>query len=66
VRGRPRPGPFTVLSRNAAPSVLVELGYLTHAREAGHLRDPHYQELLTDALVDGIAAYLQAAARNDT
>jgi N-acetylmuramoyl-L-alanine amidase len=34
VRGRPRPGPFTVLSRNAAPSVLVELGYLTHAREA--------------------------------
>jgi N-acetylmuramoyl-L-alanine amidase len=65
VRGHPRPGPFTVLSRNSAPSVLVEIGYLTHAREAGHLRDPHYQELLTDALVDGIAAYLQALTRDD-
>ena len=65
VRGSPRPGPFAVLSNNPAPSVLVEIGYLTHARESGHLRDPHYQELLTDALVDGIAAYLQAMARND-
>jgi N-acetylmuramoyl-L-alanine amidase len=60
VRGHPRMGAFTVLSANSAPSVLVELGYLTHDAESARLRDPHYQELVTDALVDGIGAYLQA------
>ena len=65
VRGTPRPGQFAVLSRNPAPSVLVEIGYLTHQREANQLRDPHYQELITDALVDGIAAYLQSVTAND-
>lgn len=62
VRGRPRAARFTVLAANAAPSILVELGYLTHGADAHRLSDPHYQELLTDALVDGIAAFLQASA----
>jgi N-acetylmuramoyl-L-alanine amidase len=60
VRGRPRPGPFSVLVRNDAPSILVELGYLTHPEDAARLQDPRYQELLTDALVDAVAAFLQS------
>jgi len=60
VRGRPRPGPFRVLTANHAPSVLIELGYLTHRDDAARLQDPRYQEVLTDALVDAVAAFLQA------
>lgn len=60
VRGRPRPGPFRVLTANDAPSVLIELGYLTHPDDAARLQDPRYQELLTDALVDAVAAFLQS------
>jgi N-acetylmuramoyl-L-alanine amidase len=59
VRGRPRPGPFRVLTANHAPSVLIELGYLTHRDDAARLQDPRYQEVLTDALVDAVAAFLQ-------
>jgi N-acetylmuramoyl-L-alanine amidase len=59
VRGRPRHGPFTVLTGNHVPSVLIELGYLTHREDAARLQDPKYQELLTDAVVDAIATYLQ-------
>jgi N-acetylmuramoyl-L-alanine amidase len=62
VRGRPRHGPFRVLTANQAPSVLIELGYLTHREDAARLQDAKYQELLTDALVDAIAAFLQNTA----
>jgi N-acetylmuramoyl-L-alanine amidase len=61
VRGRPRHGPFRVLTSNPAPSVLVEVGYLTHREDAARLQDAKYQELFTDALVDAVAAYLQSA-----
>jgi N-acetylmuramoyl-L-alanine amidase len=61
VRGRPRPGPFRVLTTNHAPSVLVEVGYLTHREDAARLQDAKYQELFTDALVDAVAAFLQSA-----
>lgn len=61
VRGRPRHGPFRVLTTNPAPSVLVEVGYLTHREDAARLQDAKYQELFTDAIVDAIAAYLQSA-----
>jgi N-acetylmuramoyl-L-alanine amidase len=61
VRGRPRAARFTVLAANAAPSILVELGYLTHGPDSERLRSPRYQELLTDALVEGIAAFLQSS-----
>lgn len=61
VRGGPRAARFTVLAANAAPSILVELGYLTHGPDSQRLRDPRYQELLTDALVEGIAAFLQSS-----
>jgi N-acetylmuramoyl-L-alanine amidase len=48
-----------VLTTNHSPSVLIELGYLTHREDAARLQDPKYQELLTDALVAAVAAFLQ-------
>ena len=62
VRGGPRPGPFAVLTRNPVPSALVEIGYLTHAGDAARTQDSAYRELLADALVDGVAHFLQATA----
>lgn len=59
VRGHPRPGRFAVLTRNPAPGVLVEIGYLTHAADVARLRDPAHQDRLTDALIDGIAQFLR-------
>ena len=62
VRSDPRPGSFGVLARNNAPSVLVEIGFLTHPGDAALAQDTTHQELLADALVDGIAAFLRAAS----
>ena len=62
VRGHARPARFVVLARNPAPSALVEIGYLTHPGEAARAQDRHYHEVLADALVDGIAAFLRASA----
>jgi N-acetylmuramoyl-L-alanine amidase len=62
VRGGPRPAGFGVLIRNPAPSVLIEIGYLTHPRDAARAQDARYREALADALVDGVAAFLRASA----
>jgi N-acetylmuramoyl-L-alanine amidase len=64
VRHNARPADFAVLARNPVPGVLVEVGFLTQADDALRAQDAAYQERLTDALVDGLAAYLeQSAAR---
>jgi N-acetylmuramoyl-L-alanine amidase len=62
VRGDARPAGFHVLVHNPVPSVLVEVGYLTHPEEAARTQDPAYQELLADALVDGVAEFLRASS----
>jgi N-acetylmuramoyl-L-alanine amidase len=61
VRGAARPGDFTVLLRNPVPSVLIEIGYLTHPEDAARARDAAFQQALADALVDGIAEFLRAS-----
>jgi len=62
VRGGARPGTFGVLVRNPVPSALVEIGYLTHPDEAARAQDTGFHELIADALVDGVAAFLRASA----
>jgi N-acetylmuramoyl-L-alanine amidase len=62
VRGSARLGAFGILSRNPLPSALIEIGYLTHPEEAALSQDPAYQALMADAVVDGLDAYLRAAA----
>ena len=62
VRGDARPGTFAVLARNAVPGVLVEIGYLTHPGDAARACDEAYQDLLTDALVEGVRDFLRVSA----
>ena len=62
VRGSARPGDFGVLVRNPLPSALVEIGYLTHPLEAVRTQETQYQELLVEALADGVAEFLRASA----
>jgi N-acetylmuramoyl-L-alanine amidase len=59
VRGDARPGAFAVLVRNPAPAALIEVGFLTHPADAALARAESFQEVLTDALVDGLAAFLR-------
>jgi N-acetylmuramoyl-L-alanine amidase len=62
MRGDARPGGFAVLVRNTVPSALVELGYLTHPGDAARACDANYQEMLTDALVEGVGRFLRETA----
>jgi N-acetylmuramoyl-L-alanine amidase len=60
VRAVARPGTFGVLARNAVPSVLVEIGYLTNPSDVVRLRDDAYRDLIAEAIADGAARFLAA------
>jgi N-acetylmuramoyl-L-alanine amidase len=62
VRGGARPGSFGVLVRNPVPSALIEIGYLTHPGEAARAQDAGFHELVADAVVDAVGAFLRASA----
>jgi N-acetylmuramoyl-L-alanine amidase len=53
-----RPGEYGVLARNAVPSVLIEVGYLTNLDDAARLRDGAYRDRIADAVVDAVDAFL--------
>lgn len=48
---------YYVLKNPAQPSVLIELGYLSNAREAARLNDPAYQDKLVAAMAKAIESY---------
>ena len=50
--------PFTVLTEVPIPSVLIEVGYLSHPQEEERLNNSVYQEHLASALASGILALL--------
>ena len=58
-----RAGTYGVLARNAAPSVLVEIGYLTNAGDAQRLRDEGYRSGLAEAIADAAARFLREPLR---
>lgn len=58
VRTLVRPGDYGVLARNAVPSVLLEIGYLTNAADAARIGDAAYRTLLVEAVVDAVDAFL--------
>jgi N-acetylmuramoyl-L-alanine amidase len=62
VRGEPRLGTFTVLTRNPMPGVLVELGFLTDPEDVERLREARYRDRFTDALVTALDRYLREEA----
>ena len=51
--------PFFVLRGAGMPAVLLEVGFLTNAREAGMLVNPAYQQKIAQAMAAGIVNYLK-------
>jgi len=48
---------FIVLWKSAMPAVLIELGYLTHSKEEGVLRDKEGQDASAQSILKAISKY---------
>jgi N-acetylmuramoyl-L-alanine amidase len=57
--GGVRHAPFWVLVGASRPSILVEVGYISHPRERKRLFTPRYQELIAKGIAEGVANYLK-------
>ena len=56
--GGVRHAPFWVLVGASRPSILVEVGYISHPQERNRLFNPTYQELLANGIAEGVDNYL--------
>jgi N-acetylmuramoyl-L-alanine amidase len=61
--GGVRPAPFWVLVGAEMPAVLVEVGYLSNARERKRLFTRRYQERIAKGIAEGIVNYLRNRER---
>lgn len=52
-----REGPFWVLVGAQMPSILVEVGYISHPTESKRLYDKDYQQILANGIANGIDSY---------
>lgn len=52
-----RSAAFKVLKQTGVPSVLIELGYISHARDERKMRNPDWQGKAADAIADAVAEY---------
>ncbi len=52
-----REGPFWVLVGAQMPSILVEVGYISHPTEGKRLYDKGYQQLLANGIANGVDSY---------
>ncbi len=55
--GGVREGPFWVLVGAQMPSVLVEVGYISHYREGKRINTTSYQKLIAKGIAKGIESY---------
>ncbi|MEN8159878.1 MAG: N-acetylmuramoyl-L-alanine amidase [Myxococcota bacterium] len=55
-------GPFHVLFLSDSPSVLVEVGFLTHREESRRLRTRWYRSVVAEHLARGLSAYRSESA----
>lgn len=62
---RVRSAQFHVLKWTQAPSVLIEIGYLTNTEDELNLADPIYEKLLAKAIVRGFMDYKIAFERTN-
>lgn len=53
-----RHAPFWILVGASRPSILVEVGYISHPQERKRLFAPRYQELIAKGIAEGIDNYL--------
>jgi N-acetylmuramoyl-L-alanine amidase len=58
-----RQAPFYVLNRAAMPAVLVEIGYLSNARDRRMMGEKLFQESLAKALAEGVKKYKEACRK---
>jgi len=56
--GGVRHAPFWVLVGASRPSILIEVGYISHPKERKRLFTPRYQDLLAKGIAEGIDNYL--------
>ena len=52
--------PFYVISQSRIPSVLIEIGFLSHPQESQLLKDVNYQKEIAEIIHNGILKYLDA------
>ncbi|MDE7255095.1 MAG: N-acetylmuramoyl-L-alanine amidase [Helicobacter sp.] len=57
VDGGVREGPFWVLAGALMPSILLEIGYITHPKEGKAIVQPNYHKLLARGIANGIDGY---------
>lgn len=57
--GGVREGPFWVLVGAQMPAVLVEIGFITHPKEAKRLVNNNYRKRMAMGMADGIERYFQ-------
>jgi N-acetylmuramoyl-L-alanine amidase len=55
--GGVREGPFYVLLGAQMPSVLVEIGYMSHAQEGARIFDKNYQRHVAKGIANGVDSY---------
>ena len=55
--GGVREGPFWVLVGAQMPSVLVEVGYISHPKEGYRISTKRYQKLIAEGIAHGIESY---------
>lgn len=51
-------GPFYVLIGASMPSILVETAFLSNAVEEFRLKDPAYQDMVAEGILDGVRRYI--------
>ncbi|GAA8881326.1 N-acetylmuramoyl-L-alanine amidase [Helicobacter pylori] len=60
--GGVREGPFWVLAGALMPSILIEIGYNSHAIESKRIQSKPYQKILAKGIADGIDSFF---SKND-
>ena len=59
IDGGVREGPFWVLVGAVMPSVLLEVGYITHPKEGKQLNQAAFQKMIAKGIADGVDGYFQ-------
>ncbi len=60
--GHIKQGPFYVISKTKMPSVLIEVGFLSHAKEYLQLQNPTYQKTLAEKMAESIKQFCMASS----
>jgi len=59
IDGGVREGPFWVLVGAQMPSVLIEVGYISHPKESRRIYTKKYQKRISNGIADGIISYFE-------